>query len=39
MGYLSGMKQGSLFYFVCHAEISQTMVLHAMLLVSLESSQ
>jgi hypothetical protein len=33
------MKEGSLFCFVCHAEISQTMVLHATLLVSLESSQ
>jgi hypothetical protein len=32
------MKEGSLFCFVCHAEISQTMVLHATLLVSLESS-
>jgi hypothetical protein len=36
--YLS-MKEGSLFCFVCHAEISQTTVLHATLLVSLESSQ
>jgi hypothetical protein len=36
--YLS-MKEGSLFCLVCHAEISQTMVLLATLLVSLESSQ
>jgi hypothetical protein len=33
------MKQGSLFCFVCHVEIFQTMVFHAMLLVSLENSQ
>jgi hypothetical protein len=33
------MKRGSLFCFVCHVEISQTTALHAMLLVSLESSQ
>ncbi len=32
------MKQGNLFCFVCHTEISQTMVLHGVLLVSLESS-
>jgi hypothetical protein len=32
------MKQGSLFCFVCHAEISRTMALHAVLLVSSESS-
>ncbi len=36
--YLS-MKEGSLFCFVCHAEISQAMVLHVTLLISLESSQ
>jgi len=33
------MKQGSLFCFVCHIEIFQTMMFHAMLLVSLESFQ
>jgi hypothetical protein len=33
------MNRGSLFCFVCHVEISQTTALHAMLLVSLESSQ
>jgi hypothetical protein len=32
------MKQGNLFCFVCHIEISQTTALHAMLLMSLESS-
>jgi hypothetical protein len=32
------MKQGNLFCFVCHTEILQTMVLHGVLLVSLESS-
>jgi len=32
------MKQGSLFCFVCHMEISQTTMFHDMLLVSLESS-
>jgi len=35
------MKQGSLFCFVlfCHIEMSQTMVIHVMLLISWESSQ
>jgi hypothetical protein len=35
------MKEGNLFCFILfwHAEISQTMILHAALLVSLESSQ
>jgi len=33
------MKQCRLFCFVCHVEISQSMALHAMLLVSLQSSQ
>jgi len=32
------MKQCSMFCFVCHVEISQTMMLHAMLLVSSKSS-
>jgi hypothetical protein len=36
--YLS-MKQGSLFCFVCHDEISQTMRLHVGLLVSLDKFQ
>jgi hypothetical protein len=31
------MKQGSLFCFVCHAEISQITLLDAMFLVCLES--
>jgi hypothetical protein len=35
LSYLS-MKQGSLFCFVCQAEISQTTALHVTLLVSLE---
>jgi len=32
------MKQGSFFSFVCHFDFSQTMALHVVLLVSLESS-
>jgi hypothetical protein len=32
------MKQGSLFCFVCHAEISKITVLHVVLLVYSESS-
>jgi hypothetical protein len=33
------MKQGNLFCFVCHVEISQTTTFHVTLLISLESSR
>jgi hypothetical protein len=32
------MKQGSLFCFVCHFEISQTMLLHVAILVSFQKA-